>query len=282
MELTYPLERANISEASENVAGVSGGASNALGHSVSLLSNGDGEYTTWEEAGNAAVEGEDYTLSYADGVCTVYTALGLAKIANYVNSMETSFIGWTVRLANDIDLTTAGVIGYAKDTVNETNSWNPIGTLEYDASTNSVTITPFQGVFDGAGYKVQNLYMNVSLGNTGLFGSVFTDMTVGGEQVVIQDVIIEGADITGGFMANSFLVGFLSEAIITGCTVDETSVLTMTGTDVQMNGAFVGGAQTSGLNLGGEIYIENCVNNGTISGGMLTGGASPGQPDSAF
>lgn len=97
-------------------------------------------------------------------------------------------------------------------------------------------------------------------------------MTVGGDQVVIKDVAIEGADITGGFMANSFLIGFLSEAIVTGCTVDETSKMTVNGDYVQMNGGLVGGAQTSNLNLGGEIYIENCTNNGTISGGMLTGG----------
>ena len=228
-------------------------------------------YATWEEAGNAAVEGVDYKMS-DDNVFTVYTPEGLALVANYVNSGYTSFIGWTVELGNDIDLLDAGVEGYTKDTVNETNSWNPIGTFAFNPQTNQVTIAPFQGVFDGKGHKVKNMYMNVSLSNTGLFGSVFTDMTVGGEQVVIKNVTIEGADITGSFMANSFLVGFLSEAIITDCVVDETSVMTIDGDYVDMNGAFVGGAQTSGLNLGGEIYIENCTNNGTISGGMLTGG----------
>ncbi len=270
MELAYPLEGTDFSEALAKMSAANEVNSIDTKNTPGLLSNGEGEYATWEEAGNAAVEGVDYILSYDDGVCTVYTALGLAKIANYVNSMETSFLGWTVRLANDIDLTTAGVIGYAKDTVNETNSWNPIGTFEIEGD--YATVTPFQGIFDGAGHKVQNLYMNVMSGTTGLFGSVFTDMERGGEQVVIQDITIEGADITGGFMANSFLVGFLSEAIITDCTVDETSVLTIAGGTVQMNGAFVGGAQTSGLNLGGTIYIKNCVNNGTISGGMLTGG----------
>ena len=268
MELAYPVEDTAFSAVLADEAGLAVNSMNAE-DTANLLA--DGEYATWEEAGEAAVEGVDYAMS-DDNVFTVYTPLGLAKVANYVNSGETSFIGWTVKLGNDIDLSTAGVIGYGKDTVNETNSWNPIGTFEFDFDTNRVTIWPFQGVFDGDGYKVQNLYMNVSFGNTGLFGSVFTDMTVGGEQVVIKDVVIEGADITGNFMANSFLVGFLSEAIITGCAVDETSVLTIPGKDVQMNGAFVGGAQTSGLNLGGEIYIENCINNGTISGGMLTGG----------
>ncbi len=270
IKLDYPVENSAVSAKFADAAGMSSANGLSGEDTPGLLA--DGGYATWEDAGNAAVEGEDYTLSYDDSVCTIYTARGLAKIANYVDSMETSFIGWTVRLGNDIDLTTAGVIGYGKDTVTETNSWDPIGGFDYDYSTNMVSVIPFQGVFDGAGHKVQNLYINSSLSSTGLFSCVFTDMTVGGEQVVIKDVVIEGADITGNFMANSFLVGFLSEAIITGCTVDETSVLTIPGDTVQMNGGFVGGAQTAGLNLGGEIYIENCVNNGTISGGMCTGG----------
>ena len=128
-------------------------------------------------------------------------------------------------MENDIDLTAARVEGYEKGSVTETNSWNPIGTFEYDSSTNQVTIMPFMGVFDGAGYKVKNLYMNVSLGNTGLFGSAITDTTIGGEQVEIKNVVIEGADITGNFMANSFLVGFMSNTVISGCSVDETSAL---------------------------------------------------------
>ena len=49
----------------------------------------------------------------------------------------------------------------------------------------------------------------------------------------------------------------------------QTSVLTIPDNDVQMNGGFVDGAQTSGLNLGGELYIENCINNGTISSGIV-------------
>lgn len=269
IKLAYPVENSAVSAKSAVAAGMSAANGLSVEDTPSLLA--DGEYATWEEAGNAAVEGVDYAMS-DDNVFSVYTPLGLALVANYVDTLYTSFIGWTVRLENDIDLSTAGVIGYGKDTVTETNSWDPIGEFEYDFSSGNVTVTPFQGVFDGDGHKVQNLYMNASLSSTGLFSCVFTDMTVGGEQVVIKDVTIEGADITGNFMANAFLVGFLSEAIITGCTVDETSVLTIPGDTVQMNGGFVGGAQTSGLNLGGELYIENCVNNGTISGGMLTGG----------
>ena len=39
-----------------------------------------------------------------------------------------------------------------------------------------------------------------------------------------------------------------------------------------MNGGMVGGAQEANLDLGGKTYIENCAFNGTINGGMLTGG----------
>ena len=49
-------------------------------------------YATWEEAGNAAVEGVDYAIS-DDNVFTVYTPEGLALVANYVNGGYTLFIG---------------------------------------------------------------------------------------------------------------------------------------------------------------------------------------------
>ena len=214
------------------------------------------EYEDWDEVGILAEEDVDYAVD-GEGNYTIYTAAGLARVAYLTNNGFEQFLGKTVTLTNDIDLTDAGVKGYSRDTVDETSSWNPIGSFKYTAATDSVDIKPFMGVFDGAGHKIKNLYMNVDEENTGLFGTVFTDMTIGGEQAVIRDVIIEGADIKCGFMANSFLVGFLSETIITGCIVDETSVMTIKG-NAQMNGGIVGGAQTSGLNLGGEIYRGLC------------------------
>lgn len=238
---------------------------------LSLLST---EFSNWEEAGNAAVLDTDYSVD-ADGNYTVMTALGLAKIANMVNSEEDLFAGKTVTLNNDIDLLDGGVTGYAKDTVTAENSWNPIGTLSYDVSADQVTVVPFLGVFDGNGYSVKNLYMNypdVFAKNTGLFGSTLSDFTIGG-QCTIKNVTIEGAKIKAGFpVSNSFIVGMAADTAISGCTVDKTSEMEVLSDYVQLNGGIAGGAQESGLDLGGDTLIENCTNNGTISGGFSTGG----------
>lgn len=232
------------------------------------------EFSNWEEAGNAAVEGTDYSVD-TNGDYTVMTALGLAKIANLVNSGEEQFAGKTVTLSQSIDLLDGGVAGYAKDTVTAENSWNPIGTLSYDFAANQVTVMPFLGVFDGNDCTVKNLFINypdVFAKNAGLFGSTLSDFNIGG-QCVIQNIRIEGAKIEAGFpIANSFLVGMAADTVLSGCTVDETSEMTVLSDDVQLNGGIAGGAQESTLDLGGETLIEDCVNNGTITGGMVTGG----------
>ena len=237
------------------------------------LSLQSAEFDTWEAVGNAAAEGTDYKVE--EDTYYISTAKGLAYIANLVNSGEELFAGKTVVLNNDIDLLDGGVTGYAKDMVTADNSWNPIGTLSYDFANDQVTVVPFLGVFDGNGYSVKNLYMNypdVSAKNTGLFGSALSDFNIGG-QCTIKDVTIEGAKIKAGIpISNSFIVGMAADTAIVGCTVDETSEMTVLGNSVQLNGGIAGGAQESGLDLGGDTLIENCTNNGTISGGMISGG----------
>ncbi len=52
-------------------------------------------YSDWEEAGEAAVQGEDYSIDN-DGNYRIYTAKGLAKIANLVNSGQEQFLAKTV------------------------------------------------------------------------------------------------------------------------------------------------------------------------------------------
>ena len=73
----------------------------------------EGQYGTWTEAGDAAQENVDYIVD-ANGNYTVMTALGLAKIANIVNGSggtADDLEGKSVTLANEIDLSAAGVIG---------------------------------------------------------------------------------------------------------------------------------------------------------------------------
>lgn len=110
---------------------------------------------------------EDYTVPVDedDKVVTITSAAELAKLASEVNSGK-SYNGYTVKLANDIDL--------------GSHMWTPIGK---SGST-------FQGIFDGQGHTISNLLINTSRkSDVGLFG-----VTTNGE---IKNFTLKNASVKG-------------------------------------------------------------------------------------
>lgn len=98
-------------------------------------------------------------------VVTIASAEELALLAKQVNA-GTSYKGYTVKLANDIDL--------------GSRLWTPIGKSG----------KAFQGVFDGNGKTISNLLINnSSLCDAGLFG-----LTTNGE---IKNVTVKNASVKG-------------------------------------------------------------------------------------
>ena len=81
--------------------------------------------------------------------------------------------GIYIKLGKDIDLSN---ICYSVDgTAANHVSWSPIGSEE----------NKFQGTFDGAGYSINNLYINTTYANQGLFAYL-------GDKGKIQNVTING------------------------------------------------------------------------------------------
>ncbi len=243
-----------------------------------------GSYTTWVDAGNAAVEGTDYAVS--DGNYTVYTAKGLAYIANVVNDGD-FLTGRMIALGNDIDLLDGDVIDYAQGTVNATNSWIPIAAIEDYLSPVSI----FCGTFDGNGYSIKNLYMNTPDYHAGLFGYVY--------DATIQNVNIVGAQITAYIdIANAILAPYAIDTTVINCTTDSaSSIIDSTNAFCQNlagliaynaidDGAVVFkdcincasvtatkyGVIMAGIVAQTDGVIQNCKNYGTISGGDGVGG----------
>ncbi len=110
---------------------------------------------------------EDYTVPVdEDGkVVTITSAAELAKLASEVNSGK-SYNGYTVKLANDIDLSS--------------HTWTPIG-----KSGNT-----FQGNFDGQGHTISNLLIDIKWNSdVGLFG-----FTTNGE---IKNFTLKNASVKG-------------------------------------------------------------------------------------
>lgn len=178
---------------------------------------------TWPEAGALAQAGADYALDAA-GSCTVYTARGLAWLANTVNAGD-NFSNKTVTLANDINLLDGGVYGYGASTVIRRNFWVPINN--------------FGGTFDGGGYSISNLYLSVSDRDAGLFGNSYgtiRDLEIASGRVSLQKLTKSGFCAGGvAYALGSTLPAPLASAgqTVTLYTVWQLDEITVTLSDPQ-------------------------------------------------
>ena len=137
-------------------------------------------------------------------IVTITSAEELALLAKKVNA-GTSYKGYTVKLANDIDL--------------GSRLWTPIGKNGYSSK------KPFEGVFDGNGKTISNLLINNSYqSDVGLFG-----LTTNGE---IKNLTVKNASVTG----------YLDVGVVAGTPyTSKYTNITVCG-DVYVNGyAYVGG-----------------------------------------
>ncbi len=202
---------------------------------------------TWATIGDAAVGGTDYAVD-ANGNYTVYTAAGLAKIANVVNGGD-SLEGKTVTLNNDIDLLEANLTGYGADTVTETTSWIPI--------------TGFLGTFDGNGKKIENLYVVTVDTNAGLFGT---------NSGTIKNLEIASGKISGEIKSTDGEVSLgtiaaVNAGIIEDC-VNRASVELKSSSTTSVATVYVGGIvglTNTALNDLDVSKVVNCTNYGDVT-----------------
>jgi len=132
-------------------------------------------------------------------------------------------------LMNDLDSTTAGYTELASPTANEGKGWQPIG----------IGDSPFTGTFDGQGYEIRDLFINLpGIGYVGLFSIV-------GEGGRIEDIGVVNANVTSTAYIGS-LVGL---------------------NDGTVSNSYSTGSMTGDLWVGGLIG----VNSGTLSNSYSTG-----------
>ncbi len=190
---------------------------------------------TWELVGEQAVLDTDYTVD-GNGDYRIFTAKGLAKLANVVNGGD-SLEGKTVILENNIDLLSGGVTGYSATGVNNLNSWNPI--------------YGFGGTFDGNGKEISNFYVSTKNKNAGLFGT--TNGTV-------KNLTIKSGAVNVSSTSSTVCVGAivaLNYGIIEGCT---------NNIDISVEGSvYAGGIAGYTITSDRDVYISDCKNYGNIS-----------------
>ena len=169
-------------------------------------------------------------------------------------------LGGVYMLANDIDLS-----GYA--------NWTPIGNATKSSSGNYDYTNAFSGKFDGGGYTISGLNINLSdsscssLLTVGLFGSLSRDGQV--SNVVLKDVKVTGTSNATDYVG--MLVGF-NPGSVNDCNV--TGMMTVSGA------TYIGGV--IGENIGSAEKISSNVAI-TVTGsknylvGGITGRTTGGQ-----
>lgn len=205
------------------------------------------------------------------GNINIYTAEELKWIADQVINGEKNFSGVTITLRQHIDLSGrknedgkwdgkqwTPIIGFLdelpkKEEAKQENKSEGEGEPVEDDSVNIINenLKRFAGVFDGNGFSIRGLYINVSKRYQGLFGI---------SSGVIQNLTIKNSSINGSTAVGA-IVG-LNNGKLVNCRIDNTEV-----TGSSKTGGIIGIAMSSS-------YIENCTSSDSciISGGDYTGG----------
>ena len=197
-------------------------------------------------AGNASFSGGSGT---AEDPYQISTAEDMFALAEAVNQDKVSYEGSYFRLTKDIDL---GNI-----------HWTPIGN---NASREG---RQFLGSFDGGGYTISGLEVDVDSGYVGLFGVVGLSVRDSGAEV--KNLRVEGkvsAARTSSFFYIGGIAGFVGlGANLTDCSFQGTVEASVTDT---ASAAHAGGI--AGYNMG---TISGCsVSDSSISGISLSSGVN--------
>lgn len=250
-------EKGNTLDITLNAAGENPTFSNVSASSGTLTAVSDNQYTLALDSGDeqadvtiSATIGDTFWTNYAaesfaaevGHTITIATPEQLALLAKRVNSGETGFAGFTIKLTADIDLK------HLTDNTAVEPHWMPIGTSS----------NPFQGIFDGQGHTISNLTIkdgdNISQ-NVGLFGYV-KKIILNSDDPVIQHVKLVNSSIEGRFNVGG-IAGYLDAySMVKDCYV---------GAYVTISGATcVGG-------IAGKTTLSSWGVAGCVSAAEVTG-----------
>ncbi len=232
-------------------------------------------FTTWDFSANWNItEGSSYpylinnpqspapTPIAIPSPIMIYDANDLYNIRNDIS--RTAYY----KLANNIDLNVAPY--------NTGSGWTPIGT----------SAAPFQGVFDGDGYTISNLYISLaSTDNIGLFGytnkytkisnvnltnvNIIGRNNVGGLSGYIGYSLISNVSVSGNVSGTNYIGGFAGKIYMAMITLNKTNT-TVNG--VNYVGGFAGHLEgTSNTHLVSYSYSTGSVSGTTSYVGGFAG-----------
>ncbi len=202
--------------------------------------------------GSADFEGLTNNTNTENKTVVIETAEQLAAFGADVNENGNTYAGYTVTLADNIDL-----MGKA---------WTPIG---------QTGATEFKGVFDGNGHTIYNLFIDnkdeSATCSTGLFGWIESH---GNEGVTVKNLTVDGAEVSGHHYVG-VIVGYVY-GTIENCHVKNASV-SCTSVNDDANGDKAG--LIAGY-VGEDASIKNCTGaDSAVSAGrdagQIVGAAKP-------
>ena len=177
----------------------------------------------------------------------------LAGVAQLVNSGATTFNGVTLHLVNDLWL------NFENDS---TNNWTPIGGGS-PSSESPETGYSFQGVFNGHGHAIYNLYCEKTNSfHGGLFARIQNPCTI--DSLVMFNPVVKCRGMMGaiaGFARSGGAV-YIRYCLVVNARLEGTS-----GSGNNNTACILGAAYN---NTSGN-YIQNCGGTGIISGRYISG-----------
>lgn len=144
----------------------------------------------------------------------------------------------------------------------ETGSWRAIGKGCITAEGKEPGNGSFQGIFNGNGHTISNLYIDETESGGALFGIIWeaeiSDLTISDSQI---SCATGGAGMYAGAAA---LAMTMQDGKVTNCSVTES--VSITGTD------YVGGLVSFATEWNSKAVFENCTNAAAITGKQGVGG----------
>lgn len=183
---------------------------------------------SWYEANK---DSKSYAFKTADEL------VGFSLLVNGSTGTRVDFEGWTLTLANDINL-----YGIA---------WTPIGQSN-----------AFSGTFDGKGHTIEDMSANVTSGYAGLFGNV---------RGTVKNVQVTGSvTASGNVRAAGGIVGYSAGGTVQNCL----SKVNISAPQVNCPvGGVVGESSNKPNDNTASSTVNLCWNEGTVTGGSdSTGG----------
>jgi len=169
-------------------------------------------------------------------------------------------------LMNDLDSTTGGYEELASPTANDGKGWHPI----IGAGGNP----PFTGTFDGQGYEIRDMFVNLpGIGYVGLFSIV-------GEGGVVKNIGVVNADVTctayiGGLVGVN--LGTVTNSYSTGSVTSEYGAGGLVGGNAgTVDNSYSTGSVTGNGGVGGLVGANNGTVSNSYSTGNVTGNSSVG------